>query len=111
VLLIEPNNVTARLGLAQLAEGLGEFPEAERLYEQALAAARSPEDRARVQDSTLHYHESRGRIDLAIDRLELFLAEMERSASPMNSARPGRRRSTSGQSCASRLPTRAPITN
>jgi tetratricopeptide (TPR) repeat protein len=83
-LVIEPSNAIARLRLAGLARNLGDFVGAVRQYDEALAAARTPEAKSQVHHSLVHYYEMRGETRRAIEQVELYLEHLARASSPFN---------------------------
>ncbi len=83
-LLIEPENVAALTCLANVSYELGRWPESERYFEDALAAARTPATRAQVHQARGGYFSRRGQIsDAVMERRHELAALAESGASPI----------------------------
>jgi len=83
-LLIEPESATILSALAGIEMSLGNFAEAEQQYQRALQLAKRPQDRSTVHQALSTYYKFRGRIGQAIEHYELYIAELEKYASPLN---------------------------
>ncbi|MDH3734374.1 MAG: tetratricopeptide repeat protein [Gemmatimonadota bacterium] len=81
-LLLEPQNVSARLCLAGIAYDLADWPEAERLYDDAEGLARTAADRAAMYEARAGYHVRRGQIEAAIEDRALELPLLSQAGAP-----------------------------
>jgi tetratricopeptide (TPR) repeat protein/TolB-like protein len=81
-LVADPSNVRARVRLAEVDAGLGNFDRALPGFEEALAACVTPEQRALVYGALQSYHEWRGQPRVALDYMHLRLAEIEEFQGP-----------------------------
>jgi tetratricopeptide (TPR) repeat protein len=76
-MLLEPTDQAPVLRVAGLDLYLGEFSSALAQYEEALAAARTAQERAVALNALANYHELRGQISVAIDYADRTHAERE----------------------------------
>jgi tetratricopeptide (TPR) repeat protein len=81
-LILDPENVEVMNSLATVAFNQGRFDESLAQHEQALAAARTPQERASAYRSLSRHHETVGQLDKAIEYRELGWAEGERFVPP-----------------------------
>jgi tetratricopeptide (TPR) repeat protein len=81
-LLLSDQNVTVMVSLASLQRDRGRFEEATRQFEEALAAARIPDDRARVLAALASYHEFRGQPKRALEYTRDALQEAAKVQPP-----------------------------
>ncbi|MEE9268639.1 MAG: tetratricopeptide repeat protein, partial [Candidatus Krumholzibacteria bacterium] len=83
-LLIEPENSWIVTSLANTERHLGNFEQASQQYQNALNVAKIPQERRSVYESLSNYYKFRGQIDKAIEYWDLYFAEMQKFASPLD---------------------------
>jgi tetratricopeptide (TPR) repeat protein len=83
-LLIEPENSWIVTELANTARHLGNFEQALQQYQNALNVAKTPQERRSVYESLSNYYRFRGQMDKAIEYWDLYVAEMQKFASPLD---------------------------
>lgn len=81
-LILDPNNIEVMNSLATVTFNQGRFDESLVQHQQALAAARTPQERASAYRSLSYHHETVGQLDKAIEFRELGWAEGERFLPP-----------------------------
>ncbi|MFH1755227.1 MAG: tetratricopeptide repeat protein, partial [Candidatus Latescibacterota bacterium] len=82
-LIIEPQNISVRVDVADIEGKLGEDDNALAKYDQALALARTSQDKIRVHESMKNFFSSRGQMTKAIEQLQIVWEEQEKSAPPV----------------------------
>ncbi|MDE2793269.1 MAG: tetratricopeptide repeat protein [Gemmatimonadota bacterium] len=82
-ILMEPLSAAFTAQLARLDLDAGDFAEAGEGYRRALAAARTPAQKADVLDGLKHYHRRRGEVALAVEAMEAWLDEASAVMTPM----------------------------
>jgi tetratricopeptide (TPR) repeat protein len=83
-LLIEPENIGIVTALANTERHLGNFEQALQHYQNALNVAKTPQERRSVYESLSNYHKFRGQMDKAIENWDLYFAEMQKFAPPLD---------------------------
>ena len=81
-LLLEPEDVEAMVAAGRIETDLGTYEDALAIYDDAMVASRTAEDRATVYDALTDYYKYRGQIAKSIENWELRLAEVEKYAPP-----------------------------
>jgi tetratricopeptide (TPR) repeat protein len=84
--LISPGNVAANVGLARVERDLGEFDAALRHSEEALASARTAEDRSRAYSGLAGLYSFRGQLKQGLRYAEKELEETRKVQPPMITA-------------------------
>ena len=82
-ILMEPLSAAFAAQLARLDLDAGNFAEAGEGYSRALAAARTPAQKADVLDGLKHYHRRRGEVALAVEAMDAWLEEASAVMTPM----------------------------
>ncbi|MEE9190206.1 MAG: protein kinase [Candidatus Neomarinimicrobiota bacterium] len=82
-LLIKPEESGIVTALANTEKHLGNFEQASQQYQNALKVAKIPQERSSVYVSLSNYFEFRGQLDKAIEYWDLYIAEMQKFASPL----------------------------
>lgn len=81
-LILDPDNIVVMNALATVTFNQGRFDESQAQHEEALAAARTPQERASAYRSLSRHYETVGQLDRAIEYRELGWAESERFLPP-----------------------------
>lgn len=82
-ILMEPLSAAFAVQLAGLDLDAGNFVDARQGYRRALAAARTPAQRADVLEGIKKYHGRRGEVALAVEAMEAWLEEASEVMTPM----------------------------
>ena len=82
-LLIEPENISVLLNLADIESSLGNFDQAFEQYLDALEVSKIPRQRMSVYYSLRYYYEMRGQFNRAIDCIQRARAESEKFQAPL----------------------------
>ena len=82
LLLLKPNNSEVLTALAGIQFKNGQFVEAEKKYLKALQKAKTFSDSVGIYQGTLVFYYQIGKINLAIETLETFVASMESKLTP-----------------------------
>ncbi len=83
-IIIEPNNVSVLVDIGDIDEKLGKDKSALDNYNQALALAKTSQDRIRTYESIRNFYSNRGQMEKTIEQLQLLWAEQEKSAPPVS---------------------------
>jgi serine/threonine protein kinase/tetratricopeptide (TPR) repeat protein len=83
-LIIEPQNIPVLVDVADIDGNLGEDESALKKYEQALALAKTSQDRIRTRESMTRFFTRRGQMEKAIGQIKLTWEEQEKSSAPVN---------------------------
>ncbi len=83
-LLLEPDDIDVMIRLSRSHFNLGDFEAVERQLDEALSAARTAEQRARVYNALSSYKQRRGEVVEELEFLELEYAELESFRPPLN---------------------------
>jgi len=81
-LLLEPGDIGTLVAAGTIERDLANYDDALALYDDAMASARTAEDRATVFQALVDYYEYRGEINRSVEYWELRLAEVEKYAPP-----------------------------
>ena len=81
-LLIEPENVSVLLAMADTESDLGNFEGSEKMCQEALANAKTPEDRMQVYWSLSYALEKQGRYRKSVEYIVLRMDEQKKTEAP-----------------------------
>ena len=79
----DPSKVPVLVDVGDIDGKLGQDESALAKYDQALATAKTAQDRIRVYESIRNFYSSRGQMGKAIDQVNLLWAEQEKSMAPI----------------------------
>jgi tetratricopeptide (TPR) repeat protein len=85
-LLLSPENVTAQTRMAGLESALGNFEAAERVYQDAVASAKTGDARVAALDALSDFYDLRGQLDKAVQTGEQMIAEANKVSPRMLTA-------------------------